>query len=444
MSIRLIDDMQAMSSEATTACAAARAAVAADPSEANLNAYATAVGRQHRFADVLERQLTTSPPDLAVETARASFEANFCRALSRPCLLAGLTGRLQKGHPERVTTWFVRARITAAQLNMPVDDYRTAIWLTATFPVGSPASEWWLGRCTHYPARAYISAVAARPALPADAATGRELIPEVLSRPEQAWRPIGGCYTVNHLHQEYERHFMTLSAEEEYREEFAALLPSIDTKSMTLSFNRLRPLIMSGHSQVELMESYSRLLHSHYRVRVFQVKTHTSVEDLQATALALHDAELRAARIAKQLRAHTVTQGSDSEGSDAPHSDHCSESSDSSDSEELGDPYRGIAAAPLRKRAAARRARTRVTDDLHADSPICKFCLGDHRDVDCPTEPQLTEGLADDGPTNKSGDESVGKSGELESSPPGEGTKGVTFALKRKRTSVSNSEEEEV
>ena len=81
---------------------------------------------------------------------------------------------------------------------------------------------------------------------------------------------------MQHLQDEYEAHFMTLSSEEEY----ARLRPSKDTKAMTITFNRLRPLVMLGHSQTELMASYSKLLHVSYRVRVFQVKQHTTVEEL--------------------------------------------------------------------------------------------------------------------------------------------------------------------
>jgi hypothetical protein len=257
---------------------------------------------------------------------------------------------------------------------------------------------------------------------------------------EQRFIPIGGCYTVQHLQDEYEAHFMTLSAEEEYRQEYAKLRPNKDTKAMTITFNRLRPRVMQGHSQTELMASYSKLLHSSYRLRIFQVKQHSTVEELQVTALAMYDAELRAQRIAKEaLRTDAV----------AP-------SSDSGSSGEDAHPNRNrvaAAAAAARRAVQAKRAETKAATRAAAKlgqkpngTPIkrrrpCQWCNGDHLDSECKAKNgKRPKGAATEEPASKPGDLPARKSGKPEGKPTGKGTK-VSFT-KREREPLSDPDME--
>ena len=107
-----------------------------------------------------------------------SAESEFNKALGRPCTLKGLTGQEVKGQPERVTQWFTNAKLKCAQQNMDVNDYRTALWLTATLPPGTPAADWWLGHCVEYPRQDYTPAVDYRAAIAADPLTGQHYVPE--------------------------------------------------------------------------------------------------------------------------------------------------------------------------------------------------------------------------------------------------------------------------
>ena len=61
---------------------------------------------------------------------------------------------------------------------MDVNDYRTSLWLIATLPVDTPATDWWLGRCAEYPRQDYTPVVDYRAAIAADPLTGQQYVPE--------------------------------------------------------------------------------------------------------------------------------------------------------------------------------------------------------------------------------------------------------------------------
>jgi hypothetical protein len=437
-------DLQFLATHAGVALAAAHDAYAAIPDVVTLAAVVAAADVQARCNYLMVQHAAGPTPATPASNAAVmrsvvhSAESEFNKALGRPCTLKGLTWQEVKGKPERVTQWFTNAKLKCAQQNMDVNDYRTALWLTATLPVDTPAADWWLGRCAEYPRQDYTPVVDYRAAIAADPLTGQQYVPEQPQYQELRFIPIGGCYTVQHLQDEYEAHFMTLSSEEEYRQEYARLRPSKDTKAMTITFNRLRPLVMLGHSQTELMASYSKLLHVSYRVRVFQVKQHTTVEELQVTTLAIHDAELRAQRIAKEASRMDALAISDS-----------SSSGDDVDPKRK----RAVAAETAARRALrAKRAEAKAATREAAKrgvkpngTPIkrrrpCQWCGGDHLDSECKQSGgKRPKGTAAEEPASKPGDLSAHKSGKPEGKPSGKGkgTKAVPFT-KRDREPLSD------